>query len=311
MSVGFVGGVGFSHGVRRQKVTCSATPGNQLREILARPGIQLMPCCFDSLSARLIERAGFNVTFMSGFASAAVHGFPDTGLMSFEEVRRHLQYVTETNNIPVICDADTGYGNPLNVKRTIQGLHAAGAAGIMIEDQISPKRCGHTKVRGVVSFDEAMMRMKAAIDARDAHASDLVIVARTDAARAVSVDEAIKRANEFRKMGAEVSFVDAPDSVEAMQRLCDGIEGWTMCNCLEMGVTPILEPARLEELGYKIAAYPLTLLSSAVKSMEEALDVLQTGDVSKVTPMLKEFADLQEIVGFDDYFREEKLYEVP
>ncbi|KAJ8901556.1 hypothetical protein NDN08_003765 [Rhodosorus marinus] len=310
MSVGFVGGVGSSHGVRRQ-VRCCTTPGNKLRETLARPGIQLMPCCFDALSARLIERAGFNFTFMSGFSSAAVHGLPDTGLMSFEEVRRHLQYLTETNNIPVICDGDTGYGNALNVKRTIQGLHSAGAAGIMIEDQISPKRCGHTKVKGVVSYDEAMMRMRAAIDARDAHASDLVIVARTDAAKAIGIDEAIKRANEFHKMGAEVSFVEAPDSVEAMQRLCDGIDGWTMCNCLEMGATPILEPARLEELGYKIAAYPLTLLSSAVKSMEEALVVLRAGDVSKVKPMLKEFTDLQELVGFDDYFREEKLYEVP
>lgn len=178
-----------------------------------------MPCCFDALSARLIERhSAFEFSFMSGFSAAAANGLPDTGLMSYEEVRRQLSTITETNSIPIICDGDTGYGNAVNVKRTVKGLVAAGAAGVMIEDQIAPKRCGHTRGKDVVSFDEATMRIQAAVDARSEINSNVVIVARTDAAAIFGMDEAIRRVHSFREIGADVLFIEAPKDMDSLQR---------------------------------------------------------------------------------------------
>jgi len=282
-----------------------STPASALREILASGGIQVMPCCFDALSARLIERAGFALTFMSGFAvSAARLGMPDTGLISYGEILDQGRNICDAVSIPVIGDADTGYGNALNVKRTIRGYARAGFACAMIEDQVAPKRCGHTRGKQVVSRDEALARVRAALDARDA-GSDILVMARTDARATQGLDEAIARGRAFAELGADIVFVEAPLSEQEMERICGEIPGPKMANLVEQGDTPLLPPARLEALGYAIAAYPLTLLSAAMNAMIESLDSFRRGQHPE---HLLDFSELREIVGFDDYDVEAARY---
>jgi 2-methylisocitrate lyase-like PEP mutase family enzyme len=274
------------------------SPAAKLRRLLARPGLRVMPCCFDALSAKLVERAGFELTFMSGFAvSAARLALPDTGLISYGEMVEQGRNLCAAVSIPVIGDGDTGYGNPMNVRRTVAGYAAAGFASVMIEDQLAPKRCGHTRGKQVVSREEALARVRAAVDAR-AQGADVLVLARTDARGPVGLDEAIWRGLAFADLGADIVFVEAPRSEAEMQRICREIPAPQLANLVEGGDTPVLPPARLEELGYRIAAYPLTLLSSAIRAMQDALAALARGEPA---PRLLEFAELRELVGFDAY----------
>jgi 2-methylisocitrate lyase-like PEP mutase family enzyme len=274
------------------------TSAAKLRALLDSPGLLLMPCCFDGLSALLIERAGFALTFMSGFAvSAARLGQPDTGLISYGEMRDQGRDVCAAVSIPVIGDADTGYGNPMNVKRTVAGFAQAGFACAMIEDQVAPKRCGHTSGKQVVGREEACDRIRAAVEVRD-EGTDILIMARTDARAAHDMEEALERARAFSELGADILFVEAPVTEDEMEQLCAEAPGHHMANMVEGGVTPILPPRRLEEIGYKIAAYPLTLISAAARAMNEALVAIARGAPAE---NLLEFAELREIVGFDAY----------
>ncbi len=277
-----------------------------LRALLAQPGILTMPCCFDPLSAKMIEQAGFPLTFMSGFATAAARlGMPDTGLMSYAEVLDQGRNICNAVSIPVIGDGDTGYGNALNVKRTVRGFAQAGFASIMIEDQVAPKRCGHTAGKSVVSRDEAYERIRAAADAR-AEGHDILILARTDARHDHGLDEAIARAQEFRSLGADILFVEAPRDEAEMARICAEIDGPCMANIVEGGMTPALPPAELEKLGFKIAAYPLTVMAAAMKAMADALEAFKTGVPAPET--LMSFDELKTRIGFDAYFEEEQRY---
>ena len=283
-----------------------SAPADTLRRLLAEPGLQVMPCCFDALSAKLIERAGFRVTFMSGFAvSAARLGLPDTGLISYGEMLGQGRDICAAVGIPVIGDADTGYGNALNVKRTVRGYAQAGFACAMIEDQVAPKRCGHTRGKQVVARSEALARVKAAVDARE-EGADILVMARSDARATEGLDEAIERAKAFAGLGADLIFVEAPRSEAEMERVCAEVPAPQMANMVEQGDTPVLPPARLEALGYRLAAYPLTLLSAAMKAMESALAELAAG--RHPDALLKDFAELREVVGFDDYYRDEDRY---
>lgn len=265
-----------------------------------------MPCCFDALSARLVESAGFPLTFMSGFAVSATRlALPDTGLISYAEMLDQGRDICAAVRIPVIGDADTGYGNPVNVKRTLQGYARAGFACAMIEDQQWPKRCGHTEGKQVVSRDEAFARVRAAVDAQR-EGADVLILARTDARQTHGFDEALTRIRGFEELGADIVFLEAPESVAEMRAFCQATRIPTLANMLENGKTPLLAPAALEDLGFKIAAYPLTLLSSAVAAMQAALRDLSRG----VHPQqLVPFAELQELVGFPNYDRERARYE--
>jgi 2-methylisocitrate lyase-like PEP mutase family enzyme len=281
------------------------TPTERLRELLAEPGLLLMPCCFDALSARLIERAGCKLTFMSGFAVAATRfGLPDTGLVSYGEMVDQGRSICRSVSIPVIGDADTGYGNVLNVKRTISGYARAGFACAMLEDQVAPKRCGHTQGKRVVPRQEALGRIRAAVDARE-EGADILIMARTDARATHGLPEALWRARAFVDCGADIVFIEALESEEEMQEFCSLIRTPKMANMLEQGRTPLLPPARLEEIGFKIAAYPLTLLSAAARSMQDALAALQSGSHPQ---RLLTFENLRELAGFDAYFAEEARY---
>mmetsp|Transcript_4483 Transcript_4483/g.7859 ORF Transcript_4483/g.7859 Transcript_4483/m.7859 type:complete len:333 (-) Transcript_4483:797-1795(-) len=302
---------GLSKWKTRMNLVIPSAPRNQaekLRELLKEPGILLMPCCFDPLSAKLVQRAGFQLTFMSGFSVAASKGLPDTGLLSYAEMRDQITEICAAVTIPLIADGDTGYGNAINVKRTVKGYSAAGAAGILIEDQVNPKRCGHTRGKSIVSRDEALSRVQAAVDARN-EGSDIVIVARTDAAACESLEEAMIRAQMFYEIGAEITFVEAPTSIEDMQSVCKNTPGARLANCLEGGGdTPFLEPKILESMGYKIAAYPLSLVSASIKAMEQTLVALKNGDSNAVNQNIKTFPELREVVGFDSYYQEEDKY---
>lgn len=278
---------------------------DKLRALLAADQIVTMPCCFDPLSAKLIAQEGFPLTFMSGFAASAARlGLPDTGLMSYGEVVDQGRNICAAVDIPVIGDGDTGYGNAMNVRRTVQGFARAGFAAVMIEDQLAPKRCGHTTGKAVVSRDEAFERVQAAVDARADN--DILILARTDARHDHGLDEAIERARQFRALGADILFVEAPRTKAEMQRICDELEGPKMANLLEGGLTPILSPDELQKMGFAIAAYPLTLLATAMKAMTEALQEFKSGGVAP--ERLMPFDEIKTRIGFDEYFAAEQKY---
>ena len=276
-----------------------------LRRLLAEPGLIVMPCCFDALSAKLIERAGFPLTFMSGFAvSVARLGLPDTGLISYGEMLDQGHSICDAVSIPVIGDGDTGYGNPLNVKRTVQGYAKAGFACIMIEDQLAPKRCGHTRGKHTVSRSEAITRLRAALDARD-EGADILIMARTDARATDGLEEALTRARTFREMGADITFLEAPHGKDEMRRYCDEVDGPKMANLVEQGDTPLLPHEELEDIGYKLVAYPLTLQLAAQQGMMDALAAMKAGHHPQ---NLASFTELQAVAGFPEYFEAEKAY---
>jgi 2-methylisocitrate lyase-like PEP mutase family enzyme len=210
-------------------------------------------------------------------------------------------------SIPVIGDADTGYGNALNVKRTIAGYAQAGFAAAMIEDQLAPKRCGHTRGKDVVSRGEALARVRAAVDARDEGAG-ILILARSDAAAVHGLDEAIARAQAFREAGADILFVEAPRSEQELARVARALEGAVlMANLVEGGDTPLLPRAKLQALGYRIAAYPLTLLSVAVRAVDAALETMRAGGHPAERERVS-FEALRELVGFPAYDAAAKRY---
>lgn len=228
--------------------------------------------------------------------------------------------------IPCIGDGDTGYGSAINVKRTVTAYAQAGMAGIMLEDQVAPKRCGHTQGKDVVSRDEAFMRVKAAVDARREGNFDIVIMARTDARATHSLQEAIERCQEFVRLGADITFLEAPRSIDEMREYCSKVPGPKMANMVENGLTPVLLPEVLEEIGYKIVVYPLTLLNASIKIMEQVLSLLKNQTSSaqtdaagsdanaNATPnaeldnLLSDFAHVKDVVGFTEYYEEEARY---
>lgn len=265
-----------------------------------------MPCCFDALSARLVEQAGCALTFMSGFSVAAARaGLPDTGLLTVTEMVDQGRSICDAVSIPVIGDGDTGHGNAANVQRTMHQFAKAGFAGIMLEDQVAPKRCGHTGVKAVVDRDAAIARIQAAVDARN-QGADLVIVARTDARSALAtsqgdeaaLEEAIWRLKAFAELGADVLFLEAPRSEQEMLRFCEEVPGKRMANMLEGGITPLLSTERLGSMGFALAAYPLTLLSTAAFAMRQALVDLQAGNTPE---QMLSFKELKTLVRFDNY----------
>ncbi|CAN1253290.1 2,3-dimethylmalate lyase [Linum perenne] len=266
---------------------CSASsdsPARTLRSILDSPGVHQGPACFDALSAKLVEKAGFPFCFTSGFSiSAARLGLPDTGFISYGEMVDQGLQITQAVSIPVIGDGDNGYGNAMSVKRTVKGYIRAGFAGIILEDQVSPKACGHTRGRKVVSREEAVMRIKAAVDAREESGSDIVIVARTDSRQAVSLDEALWRSRAFAEAGADANMLEGG------------------------GKTPILNPLELEEIGYKLVAYPLSLIAVSIQAMQDALTAIKGGRIPPPGSM-PSFEEIKETLGFNAYYEEEKRY---
>ena len=278
----------------------------RLRAVLQKPQISVMPCCYDGVTARLVERAGFELTFMTGFGVAAARGYADAGLLSFGEMQDSARMIASAlKAIPFFADGDTGYGNAVNCKRTVRGYAQVGAAGVMIEDQVSPKRCGHTGVKAVVPRDGR--RARAGRLRRARRARRRARGHRADArAACLGFDEALDRCRRFREVGADVTFLEAPTSVAQMETYCREVDGWKLANMLEGGLTPVLPPADLEAMGYTIAAYPLTLLSASTRTSLEALARLDRG--ASTEDLLLPFGELCDVVGFTEYNAEAARY---
>ena len=278
----------------------------KLRDIIKNNSFVPIPSCFDALSAKLIEQAGFDVMFMSGFAASASRiGEPDLGVMTLTEVLDQLNNITDATTIPVIGDGDTGYGNAMNVQRTVKSFAKIGCAGILIEDQLSPKRCGHTPGKDVVPREEAFDRIRASVDAREE--KDILIMARTDANHTHGIKEAIERAQKFHELGSDILFVEAPKTEEEMRLVCQEVPGCKIANIVEGGLTPNLSMKELEEIGYNMAVYPLTALSSAMKAMVDSLNKLKLDEDRSGN--LMSFTELRKRVGFDDYYEISSKYE--
>ncbi|MEM7530151.1 MAG: isocitrate lyase/PEP mutase family protein [Pseudomonadota bacterium] len=284
--------------------TPADTAPNRLRALLAEERLHVMPCAFDALSAKLIEQEGFALTFMSGFAASASRiGAPDLGLMSYGEVLDQARNIADAVSIPLIADGDTGYGNAMNVQRTVRGMARAGCAAVMIEDQVAPKRCGHTPGKAVVSREEAFDRVRAAVDARAE--DDILIMARTDARHEHGLGEAIARAERFAALGADILFVEAPKTEAEMREICASLPGPKMANIVEGGETPALSHTALQEIGYAIAAYPLTLMAAAMQAMVASLAAFRDDTAREA---IMDFAELRRRIGFDAYYAASETY---
>jgi len=248
--------------------------GPQLRAKLNEPGLLVLPGVYDCLSARLAEQAGFPALFTSGFGlSAALLGGPDYGLLTATEVLTASENLARSATVPIVADLDTGYGGPLNVFRTVETAVDAGIAGIILEDQVWPKRCGHFGGKRVISLEEHCEKIRAAVEARGD--SELVIIGRTDARAVEGLEKAIARGRKYFETGADVIFVEAPESLEELKEIPAELDGIpTFANMIEGGRTPLLPADELEGMGFKIVVYPLTGLFAATSAMREAFAYL-------------------------------------
>ena len=255
----------------------------------------------------MIEKSGIKAGFMSGFCVSATQlGMPDTGLISYTEMQNQVRNICNITTIPILFDGDTGWGNAGNIYRTVRGYADAGAAAIMIEDQKWPKKCGHTKGKDVVELDEAKSRIKAATDASKMNGEkDILVMARTDAIATRGLADAIKRMQTYKELGADLLFIEAIKSKEDMKTVIKEVPGYHMINLIEDGETPLLEINELEEIGFKIAVLPLTLMSATVKTMKESLANIKNRKYSK---NVSTFEELRDDVGFNEYYKIEDQY---
>jgi 2-methylisocitrate lyase-like PEP mutase family enzyme len=275
----------------------TTTPARQLRQLLAGDDLPLLlPGAPNALTARVVEQTGFSACYVSGAGVTNTYlGMPDLGLLSVTELADHVAAMADAVTIPLVVDADTGFGNALNVQRTVRRLSRAGAAAIQIEDQVSPKKCGHFDGKETVSVSEMVGKVRAAVDAR--LDDDVVIIARTDAAAVSGIDEAIDRACAFAEAGADVLFVEAPRTVEEMRRVNREVPGKHLANMVEGGLTPLLSREELGDLGYAIALYANSAMRGAVVGMRAVLESLaKHGDTSAATDLMISWADRQSLV---------------
>ena len=273
----------------------------QLRSLLGEPGILVLPGAADALTARLVEDVGFPAVYATGAGIAnALLGLPDLGLATMTEIVEQARRIAGAVEIPVVVDADTGYGNALNVHRTVRELERAGVAGIQLEDQVTPKRCGHFAGKEVVPVEEMAQKLRAAREAR--RDADLVLVARTDALATHGVAEAIARGRAYAEAGADLIFVEAPTTREELAALPRAIPKPLVANMTEGGKTPLLDADELQALGYKVALYPNTALRAAMAAVREALARLRADGTSRaVLDRLLSWQERQRLVGLPEY----------
>ncbi|MDQ3947972.1 MAG: oxaloacetate decarboxylase [Thermoproteota archaeon] len=277
-------------------------------ELEDRNKIIVLPGVFDALSAKIAQYVGFEAMFQTGYgSSAALLGMPDFGLLNSGETVDNATRIIRAVRVPVLVDADTGYGNPLNVWRLVRDLESLGAAGIFLEDQIWPKRCGHMVGKDVIPKDEYIPKLRAALEARQS--KDFIIVARTDARAPIGLEEAIERGKAYRKAGADVIFVEAPRSVEELKKVADEIDAPLVANMIEDGVTPNLSASELLKLGYQIAVFPLSAIYSATFAMRQVLTELRnTGTTKDTRNIMVTFKDFNEFMNLDHFVDLERRY---
>ncbi|MFB6161644.1 MAG: oxaloacetate decarboxylase [Haloferacaceae archaeon] len=286
-----------------------ATERNEeFRRLVEADDILVVPGCYDPLSAKILEKQGFDAVYMSGAGvSNTKLGLADLGLTTYSEMVDRVGYIADAVSVPVFSDADTGFGNPLHVRRTVKGYERAGASALHIEDQSFPKKCGHFDDKSVVPVDEMIPKIEAAVDARTDEA--FTVVVRTDARAVHGIDEAIDRARAYKDAGADVIFPEAPRDTDEMREYCEKIPGPTMANMVEYGKTPLCSAAELEEIGYDLVIFPNSLLRSAMVAMTETAEHLhETGEVSDILDRIASFELRNDLTDYDELMDLEAEY---
>jgi 2,3-dimethylmalate lyase len=285
-----------------QLLSGPVSPRARLRELLAAPEPVVAPGAYDALSARLVEQAGFGVVYMTGFGTtASLIGRPDVGLLSGTEMADNARRIAAAVDVPVIADADTGYGNALNVVRTVREYEQAGVAGLHLEDQVHPKKCGHMSGKAVIDTAEMVGKIEAAAAAR--RDPDLLLIARTDAAAVEGLDAAIARARRYRDAGADVLFVEAPTSEDDIARVAGELAGVAplVFNWAEGGRTPPIPLARIAELGFSLVLFPIGTLLAATAGIRALLETLRAdGTPAAAMPGLPTFAGFTDLIGLPE-----------
>ncbi len=275
-----------------------------LKDRLNRDGIIVMPGVYDALTAKIAEEVGFEVIFQSGYSvSATLLGMPDYGFLNAGDTLEQARRIVRASRLPLIVDIDTGYGNPLNVWKIIKDLQSIGVAGVFLEDQVWPKRCGHMQGKQVIDTNDYIQKLKAAIDAKE---GDFIVVARTDALEPLGIDEAIRRGRIYKDIGADAIFIEAPRSIEEMKRIADSIDAPLVANMIEGGKTPLLTPKELEALGFKLVVFPLSALLIAAYAIRRAFSILKDGSINN-DDIIK-FEEFNRLVGLEEYKRLEEKY---
>jgi 2-methylisocitrate lyase-like PEP mutase family enzyme len=283
------------------------TPRQELRRLICQTGYTMVPGAYDSLTARLVEAAGFAAVYLTGGGYSRASGYPDLGLLSLTENVQFIGRTVEAVAIPVIADADTGYGNAINVIRTVREYEKTGVAGFHIEDQISPKKCGHYEGKEVIGRAEMVGKIKAAVDTR--RDADMVIIARSDARAIEGLEAAIDRVNAYLEAGADVGFVEAPQTVEELRIVGKSVRGPALVNVFEGGKTPMLGAKELEEMGFRLGIYPSQTHRAAIRAAQRVLAAMKRdGDTSAIEAELATFQDREDAVGTAAWRKLEEKY---
>ena len=283
---------------------------SRISRVLEQVGALAFPGIYDTLSAKIAEQVGFPMGFISGYSlAAATIGEPDFGLLTQTEVVERARAICASVSIPIIVDADTGYGNPLNVFRTVELLIDAGAAGCFLEDQVWPKKCGHMRDKKVIDREEYLNKIQAAVDARQDN--DFFIVARTDAEAVIGIDEAIERVKAARDIGADASFVEAPGSLDQLKKIGQEAPKPIVANMIEGGKTPVLSKQKLVDLGFQLILYPLTGLFAAGKTIQDFYTKLhEDGTTIGMEENLLNFTEFNNLIGVEEKYNLSEKYNV-
>ena len=292
-------------------IPAAITKRSALNKRLRQPGLVVAPGVFDMVSLRLADSFGFDALYMTGYGTVASHlGLPDAGIATYSDMVGRVTTMAGMAHTPLIADADTGYGGLLNMRHTIRGYDAAGAAAIQLEDQEFPKKCGHTPGRKVIPMEDMVQKIRVATESRSS--ADFLIIARTDARTSLGLDEALRRAEAYARAGADILFVESPESEEEMRRIGQlgrELKLPMVANMVERGRTPVMSREDLESMGYKIAIFPVTALLAAVQAMAEVYKQFQAhGSSDGGGQALYDFADLTRLMGFEDVWAFEKRH---
>jgi len=283
------------------------TARQAMRQLVARSGYTMVPGAYDTLTARLVEQAGFAAVYLTGGGYSRANGYPDMGLLTLGENVRFIGLTVEAVRIPVIADADTGYGNAINVIRTVREYEKAGVAAFHLEDQVSPKKCGHYDGKEVITCAEMVGKIKAAVDTRQD--PDMLIIARSDARAIEGLDAAIERVNAYLEAGADVGFVEAPQSVDELRAVGRRVAGPALVNVFEGGKTPMLAASELEAMGFRLGIYPSQTHRAAIRAAQRVLAAMrEDGDTRRVEGDLATFQEREAAVGTADWQALERRY---
>jgi 2-methylisocitrate lyase-like PEP mutase family enzyme len=282
-------------------------PRQAMRQLIERTGYTMVPGAYDTLTARLVEQAGFAAVYLTGGGYSRANGYPDLGLLTLGENVRFIGLTVEAVGIPVIADADTGYGNALNVIRTVREYEKSGVAAFHLEDQVSPKKCGHYEGKEVISRAEMVGKIKAAVDTR--RDPQMVIIARSDARAIEGINAAIDRVNAYLEAGADVGFVEAPQNFEELRLVGRSLSGPALANVFEGGKTPMLPAGELEAMGFRLGIYPSQTHRAAIRAAQRVLRAMQEdGDTRRVEGDLATFQEREDAVGTADWGALEQRY---